>query len=80
MKTIDLTNQIFERLTVVAQDKSDSHGHTKWACVCACGRETKAFRNSLVKGQTKSCGCLRIEKTKERHRLRKEQKNEVPKS
>jgi hypothetical protein len=84
MKRIDLTNQRFGRLTVIAQDKTDPHHHTKWVCKCDCGRESKVFRNALVSGMSKSCGCLRSEKTRERAQLRREQRemnaNEISKS
>lgn len=39
------------------------NGGTYWLCVCSCEAKTeKVIRsNSLVKGTTKSCGCLNIE-------------------
>jgi hypothetical protein len=61
----DLTGQTFGRLYVVglAKDrvsKSGSHSFM-WACICNCGGEhcVKAIsRGNLVKGTTKSCGCI----------------------
>lgn len=40
-----------------------------WRCVCDCGNEAFVPRASLVKGLTRSCGCLL---TKSRHRKKKE--------
>ena len=67
----DLTNKEFGRLTVVkrAEDRIDKKGkhHIMWECRCACGNTKVVSRNDLTKKNgTKSCGCLRIEKTKER--------------
>jgi len=56
----DLTGQRFGRLVVKAQNGS-SHGHAKWLCVCDCGQEKTIWRGELVKGKTKSCGCLHDE-------------------
>jgi len=56
----DLTGQRFGRLVVKAQNGS-LHGHAKWLCVCDCGREKTIWRGELVKGKTKSCGCLHLE-------------------
>ena len=37
-------------------------------CRCDCGAEKSASYSSLVSGRTKSCGCLRSEKSRETHR------------
>lgn len=38
-----------------------------WECLCDCGNIKNVVRNKLVKGNTKSCGCLRTEKVIERN-------------
>lgn len=61
-KVIDLTGQRFGRLTVVSRDESFTGKGTRWLCDCDCG--TKNFpvkREYLVRGKTKSCGCLKSE-------------------
>lgn len=52
-KFIDLTGQEFGRLKVI-----NYSGKSKWHCKCVCGREKKIHKDSLIKGKSKSCGCL----------------------
>jgi len=55
---IDLTGQIFHRLTVLERAENDKFNHVCWKCRCSCGNITKVSRTSLKSGNTKSCGCL----------------------
>ena len=48
----------FGKLTVLAQDGSDSYYHRIWECECECGRHTKAVSRQLLGGKKRSCGCL----------------------
>lgn len=50
-----------------------------WKCLCDCGNEKIITHFNLVYGGTKSCGCLRIEKLKERiaKREKKQDQNVV---
>lgn len=62
---IDLTNERFGRLLVI------KYAYTKgnrayWECKCDCGNSTIVSGKLLRGGQTKSCGCLNIDKLKER--------------
>jgi len=62
-KLIDLTGQMFGRLTVIGrgQNKGVKPG---WICVCEC-RKIKSFRGSdLTLGKVLSCGCLRNERVR----------------
>jgi hypothetical protein len=61
----DLTGQRFGRLIVesVAYFKN---GLTYWNCVCDCGKNKIVYRNHLISGKTKSCGCFALEKSIER--------------
>lgn len=69
----DLTGLRFGRLTVLA--KAGIRGEGKrgsrsiWLCRCDCGKEKVVTRNSLVTGNTRSCGCLEQE-TKETMHLK----------
>lgn len=36
-------------------------GKSKYKCVCECGSYSEVLRVSLIRGNTKSCGCLRKE-------------------
>lgn len=59
-RLIDLTGQRFGRL--VAQNYL---GNRRWNCLCDCGKETSPLTLNLTNGNTKSCGCIRIEKKHE---------------
>lgn len=55
-KRRDLKGHRFGRLTVLRMMKRSS-----CRCRCDCGEEKTVRRSHLVKGATKSCGCLRAE-------------------
>ena len=59
----DLTGKIFGRLTVIKQVSNPYKGdhHACWLCKCSCGKETVVPSNSLLKGNTSSCGCGSLE-------------------
>ena len=54
----------FGRLTAVEEVGRDKHGQSKWLFRCDCGKEKIIIRYSVVKGRTKSCGCLNYEVNK----------------
>jgi len=60
MKLIDLTGQIFGRLTVISRSEN-KHGRAYWRCKCECGNEKDVIGKELKSGNVKSCGCLRKE-------------------
>lgn len=62
---IDLTGQVFGRLTALCVDASAKTSKRKWICICSCGKEMSATTNSLKSGNTSSCGCKRTETIKE---------------
>ena len=49
----DLTNKVFNRLTVLKYV-----GSSKWLCKCECGKNAIISTANLNNGHTKSCGCL----------------------
>ncbi len=58
-RIIDLTGQRFGRLTVIRRGPSGTQRHARWWCECDCGKACSlAFSTNLLKGHTKSCGCL----------------------
>lgn len=76
----DLTGQTFGRLTVKCRSPRRSYEKSRnirWLCSCSCtpGRVVRIIAISLKNGETKSCGCLRIEVSRaraiERNRKRK---------
>lgn len=60
-KIIDLTNQKFNKLTVVGFFGKDKHHKAMWKCVCDCGEEHIVIGCDLRSGKCKSCGCQRSE-------------------
>lgn len=69
MKSPDLTNQKFGRLTVLRRDSKENHKDSAayWICKCDCGKEVVVRSGSLRSGGTKSCGCLRRERVIEKN-------------
>lgn len=61
----DLSGATFGRLTVIerANDYISPSGYhkTRWRCICKCGKEAVVVGEYLLRGDTKSCGCLEIE-------------------
>lgn len=57
----------FGKLTVVSEGEPIPRNDGKsprrtMLCLCDCGKEVLVLRDSLVSGNTKSCGCLNFEK------------------
>ncbi|GHV74239.1 hypothetical protein AGMMS49940_15410 [Spirochaetia bacterium] len=61
-KFIDLTGQRFGRLAVIERSGSIDGG-AAWTCQCSCKNKTKKVISGkeLRRGDTKSCGCIKIE-------------------
>lgn len=66
MKLIDLTGQVFGRLTVLRREKQEK-GDPKWICLCECGKEKGVTANNLNNGKVKSCGCLKSQMVAEKN-------------
>lgn len=61
MKLEDLTNQVFDRLSVVDRGPSNSYEHTRWNCECSCGTRLLVYASDLKLKKMRSCGCLKRE-------------------
>lgn len=59
-KIKDLTGQVFSRLTVISRIGL-KRKMSYWKCICSCGNYKNAVSLDLLKGQVKSCGCLKKE-------------------
>lgn len=57
-KPIDLTGQVFNRLTVLYKDENCKYSTPHWVCKCECGNIKSISGVYLKNGKTKSCGCL----------------------
>jgi hypothetical protein len=65
-KKLNLTGQVFGRLTVIKEVEPrvlpSGERITKWLCECSCGgeKEILVYTRDLRNDKTQSCGCLRI--------------------
>lgn len=61
----DLTGKRFGRLVVIVQAEDyiypDGHRMSRWLCQCDCGNTIVVNSNSLTRGLTQSCGCIKKE-------------------
>ena len=55
----DLTGRRFRKLLVLRREMNGSHRHARWQCRCDCGKLTICLSSNLLRGISKSCGCLR---------------------
>lgn len=51
----------FGRLRVVDRAANTAVGKTTWKCICDCGGKAIVRGDALKNGNTRSCGCLKIE-------------------
>lgn len=65
----DLTGMRFGRLLV--ESRAPNKSRVCWNCICDCGKRVVVFGNSLMKKYSRSCGCLRVDRTVERNRQTK---------
>lgn len=65
-KAVNLIKRRFNRLVVLQQSGRNQWGDIKWLCSCDCGNEIITLGKYLKNNDTKSCGCLNIEKIIER--------------
>ena len=61
-KVKDITGQRFGRFTALQRAGSDTFGNSAWLCLCDCGTKKVIGRNSLISGNSKSCGCFNRER------------------
>lgn len=62
MRLVDLSGKKFGRLTVVRRNEhNDKYNKPMWNCICDCGNEVVVLGNALKNGNTKSCGCYKLE-------------------
>lgn len=65
-KLKDITGQKFKNLTAVRRVANLRPGATRWLFQCDCGRLKEADAVNVVHGSTKSCGCLNLQRLKNR--------------
>lgn len=62
---IEITGRLFGRLTPLRPTEKRDNGSVVWFCECECGNTALVPRPRLLNGGTRSCGCLRAEKSAE---------------
>ena len=67
----DLSNKVFDRLTALSPNGKSKHDKIIWKCLCSCGNYCNILGDSLLRGITKSCGCLSSEKKRGNKRSEK---------
>jgi hypothetical protein len=55
---------VFVYLTVIGFHGRDKDGRQLWMCECRCGKNIPIHAGRLKSGNTKSCGCLKVEQFK----------------
>lgn len=58
---IDITGKRFGRLVAIAREPNRGK-RIMWLCRCDCGNIINAAGFDLKRGDTRSCGCIRLEK------------------
>lgn len=58
MSRRDLTGLRVGRLLVLYEGERTPNKNYKWICRCDCGKEVAVRSDTLIAGNTKSCGCL----------------------
>jgi len=58
---LDISGQKFGRLIALTATEKRQHSRVVWLCQCDCGEEIEVGAGHLKSGNTKSCGCLRVE-------------------
>lgn len=65
-KIIDLSGKEFNRLKVIEYVGKDKRNEAIWKCECKCGKIINVRSSFLKSGHTKSCGCWRKDKMKQK--------------
>jgi hypothetical protein len=60
-KVRNLTDQKFGRLTAIEPTKKRRRHQIVWRCKCECGGELLVAATYLIRGDSRSCGCLKKE-------------------
>lgn len=64
-KPKEMVGKTFHRLTVLKELKERKGGSVCYDCECVCGNNIEVKGKYLRNGDTKSCGCLNIERIKQ---------------
>lgn len=74
----EIMGKKFGRLTVVALDRYDEQKRRYYYnCICDCGNKCVVDRNNLLRGLSRSCGCLQKEVSIANGKKRKKEVREI---
>ena len=59
IRSPNLIGQTFNRLTILEKDMSP-YRRSRFLCQCSCGRKIVLEASKVIRGHTKSCGCIRL--------------------
>ena len=76
MKFKDLTNQKFNRLTVLKLAPKHKN-KIAWLCRCDCGKTIIVLASNLTNNRTRSCGCLKMEKLLQRSTIHNQRHTKI---
>jgi hypothetical protein len=65
-----MIGKVFNSWTVLERAENDKKNNARFLCRCICGKEKVVYKQSLVNGNSKSCGCKNyknLRKTPIRH-------------
>jgi hypothetical protein len=62
---LSLVGQTFGRLRVLKFAGMNKFENTTWLCKCECGNTATIRGSSLTNGHAKSCGCYKLDKSRE---------------
>lgn len=59
-----IAGEKFNKLTVLNKTNEKANKTYLWLCECECGNLTKVKKWNITSGNTRSCGCLKVESIK----------------
>jgi hypothetical protein len=65
-KMIDVTGEVFGRLTAIEPIRQRGKKEIYWRCQCSCGKLTLVMAQNLREGKIQSCGCYKAERVSTR--------------
>lgn len=65
-KSHNIKGERFNRLVAIEYMYRDKGKSSRWLCQCDCGKKVSVEISSLRSGNTQSCGCLRLERVRDK--------------
>lgn len=65
-RILDISGSRFGRLVAVRVERIHKTRGAEWLCRCDCGNQVVVYRGNLTHGNSRSCGCLKLDRLKGR--------------